>query len=684
MRPILLLSLASALGPVAKVIQLLDELSKKVTSNGDAELAEFNEFRQWCDSERRTKERSISTAKRSVNDLSATVESSKAAIDQLEARVSDLSQSISADEDEVAKAEKLRKTEKAQFETTDAELTETVDTLIRAQTVLQKHSKEASLIEVKANLRKMTQSLMQIVRASWVNTEQKSIIEDFLQKGDDNDDLSLSLVQQPQASTSNYESHGSGLISTLTDLQEKAEAAQSEARREEMEAAHAYQLLTQSLTAELKAQQKQLEDAKKRIASNREAQHEADGDLSSTQRTLDQDVKVLAELKMTCQEKAQDFEQESRSRAEELKALSDAKAVLVGYAGGPTFLQFDEVEGTEEDEQEKSFSSHEATKQQALQYLQQLSHKLNSPTLAQVAVSLGGDPFGKVKGMIEDLIAKLMAERSEAMDRKSWCDQESQKTLVAQNDKQAKLEVSSTRIEKAEAATAKLSEAISNLQRELAAMDAGQAEATKLRQEEHANFLTAVQDYHDGQEACAGAISVLRNYYEGGESFIETPNAGAAHSIIGLLEVAESDFSRMEADARAAESAAQQAYDKQKTENEVSRAATTTEIHGKEDEVKRLSVQAGDYKADRQGIQNELAAVVQYSEKLSPECETTTPSYAEREGRRKAELEGLKTALEILEGRALALLETHAEVRRTRLRGAEVSGRSDHRNGALA
>jgi hypothetical protein len=671
MRPILLLlaAAASAVSPVAKVIQLLDELSKKVTSNGDAELAAFNEFREWCASESRTKERSISTAKRSVNDLTATVETSKAAIDQLEARVGDLSQSISADEDEVAKAEKLRKAEKSGFETTDAELTATIDTLIRAQTVLQKHSAEASLVEVKANLRKMTQSLMQIVRASWVNTEQKSIIEDFLQKGDDDEDFSLSLVQQPQATTSAYESHGSGLISTLTDLQEKAEAAQSEARKEEMEAAHAYQLLKQSLTAELKAQQKQLDDAKKHISSNQEAQHEAEGDLTATQRALDQDVKVLGELKMTCQEKTQEFEQESQSRAEELKALSDAKAVLVGYAGAPTFLQLDQFFYNGEEDGESSFGQ-EATKQSAVRYLQQLSHKLNSLTLAQVAVSLGGDPFGKVKGMIEHMIAKLMADQSEATDRKTWCDQESQKTVAAQDDKQAKLEVSNTRIEKAEAATAKLSEAITKLQRELAAMDAGQAEATKLRQEEHANFETAVQDYHDGQEACAGAITVLRNYYEGGDSFVQAPQSGAAHSIIGLLEVAESDFSRMEADARAAESAAQQAHDLMTSENEVTRAATTTEIHGKEDEIKRLTVQAGDYKADREGVQKELAAVVQYADKLSPECETTAPSYDERAQRRSAELEGLQTALLILEGKALALLETHSEVRRTNLRGA--------------
>merc|ERR1719440_2401191 len=436
------------------------------------------------------------------------------------------------------------------------------------------------------------------------------MIEEFLQK-DDDDDLSLSLVQQPQASTSAYESHSGGLLGTLSDLQEKAEAAQSEARREEVEAAHAYRLLKQSLTAELKAQQKQLDDAKKHISSNQEAQHEAEGDLSSTQRALDQDVKALAELKMSCQEKAQEFDQESQSRTEELKALSDAKGFLVGYTGAPTFLQLDEVEDDEEGE-EISFGQ-EATKQRALRYIQQLSHKLNSLTLAQVAVSLGGDPFGKVKGMIENMIAKLMAEQSEATDRKTWCDQETSKTLASQNDKQTKLEVSNTRIEKADAATAKLSEAITKLQRELAAMDAGQAEATKLRQAEHANFETAVQDYHDGQQACAGAITFLRNYYEGGESFIETPNAGAAHSIIGLLEVAESDFSRMEADARAAESAAQQAYDKM-------------EVQGKEDEVKRLSVQAGDYKADRVGVQKELSAVMQYAEKLSPTCETSAPS----------------------------------------------------------
>ena len=47
------------------------------------------------------------------------------------------------------------------------------------------------------------------------------------------------------------------------------------------------------------------------------------------------------------------------------------------------------------------------------------------------------------------------------MDRKAWCDSEMAKTGATRGDKEGKLEVSHTRIEKAEAASAKLAEAVS-------------------------------------------------------------------------------------------------------------------------------------------------------------------------------------------------------------------------------
>merc|ERR1719240_674 len=55
-----------------------------------------------------------------------------------------------------------------------------------------------------------------------------------------------------------------------------------------------------------------------------------------------------------------------------------------------------------------------------------------------------------------------------------------------------------------------------------------------------------------------------------------------------MLEVAESDFTRLLAEAEAGEKASQSSYDKLKQENAVARAANTEEVKGKESEVKRV------------------------------------------------------------------------------------------------
>lgn len=659
----LLAGLAGAMGPVAKVIQLLDELSSKVQANSQQELAEFTEYSHWCDATRRDKEHAIGDSKRSIEDLTATVESSKAEIDQLRTKVEELSTAISQNEDDLGAAKALRAEEQRQFETTDAELTETISTLVRAQDVLSKHTKQSTLVEVKANLEKVTASLTQIVEASWVNTDQKAEIQAFLQKDDNADEFSLD--QQPQASTSAYDSHSNGILDTLSDLQGKAEQAQTVARKEEMQKQHAYKMLAQSIEGELKAQNTQLEDAKKNIAVNTEAQSEAEGDLQATQRTLAQDSKVLEELKAGCQEKAQEFEANTKGRAEELQALAKAKEILQGGVGtkstewsedrafvqAPAFVQVRALA-------QESAQMLEA-KDAAVTYLERLGRKLNSIALTQDAVTMRADPFGKVKALIEDMVEKLLLEASNEADRKAWCDAEVGKTSTTQEEKQRKLDVADTHIEKAEATSAKLSEAVSELNRELAEMDASMSEATKLRQEEHQLFDKAVKDYSDGQEATASAITVLRKYYEGG-SFLQgaKDNSGTANAIIGMLEVAEADFSRMEADARASEAAAQKTYDDTEREHQVTRAAKTAEMNAKSSEQKRLDNEAGDYKMDRQGVQKELDAVNQYSEKLKPECEVKAPTYEARAERRKQELEGLQNALEILEGKALAFVQT--------------------------
>merc|ERR1719213_641236 len=115
---------------------------------------------------------------------------------------------------------------------------------------------------------------------------------------------------------------------------------------------------------------------------------------------------------------------------------------------------------------------------------------------------------------------------------------------------------------------AKLLEEIKTLEAQVAEIDAGQAEATQVRQDEHADYLKSSKDFKDAAEAVAKAIAVLNDYYTSA-SFVQTrqaPELGGANEDIGstitsMLEVAESDFTKLLADAEAAESAAASAYD---------------------------------------------------------------------------------------------------------------------------
>merc|ERR1719213_1091348 len=174
---------------------------------------------------------------------------------------------------------------------------------------------------------------------------------------------------------------------------------------------------------------------------------------------------------------------------------------------------------------------------------------------------------------------------------------------------------------------AKLLEEIKTLEEQVAEIDAGQAEATKVRQTEHADYLKASQDFKDSAEAVAKAIAVLNEYYTSA-SFVQVkqaPELGGANKDIGstitsMLEVAESDFTKLLADAESAESAAQDAYDKLTQDNKVAKSTKQSDAKGKGQEVKQLEVALSNYKEDHETLSTELTAVLNYLDKLKPQC----------------------------------------------------------------
>jgi len=634
---------ATKVSPVAKVIELLDELTGKVKGDLAAEETMMEEYTKWCDSESNEKEDAITSHKRTIGDLEAEIADATARVSELGTEVEELAGKISDAEGELKEATGIREQEKAAFTESETELVDTVDGLERALVVLKRGQTSFLQARDQDEMDKLTMSLGKIIEASWVNKKDKAAVQALLQSKSAEADEDLSL--QPQAKTSEYESHGSGILDTLSDMKEKAESTLSDARTAEMKAAHEYEMLKQSLETQMSTMKKRMSEATTEKSGLEEAKSSAEEELASTKKTLADDEKYLEELTQSCSMKAKEWATRQKDAAGELAAIAKAKEVL--ESGVKVFLQ---VSSKTQSKDEESG----AKRDRVIAILSKMNDRSYLFTQLKSEARTGG-PFDKVKGLIESMITRLEKEAAEEADTKAFCDKETSESKAKQAELTAKSDKSQVRIEKATATIAELKQQIKTLQEQMAEMDAAQAEATSLRNKEHEEYLKATKDYKDSAEAVANAIAVLQDYYSSG-SFVqakEEPELGGAKTdiastIMSMLEVAESDFTSLLAEAEASEKEAQTSYDKLVEQNTITKTANTQEVKGKEAGVKSEEAALLNYKEDFATTGKELDAVLSYLDKLKPQCETKVMTYAERVAKREAEIEGLKEALEIL------------------------------------
>merc|ERR1719454_1615167 len=279
----------------------------------------------------------------------------------------------------------------------------------------------------------------------------------------------------------------------------------------------------------------------------------------------------------------------------------------------------------------------------------------------------GADPFAKVKSLISGMIEKLEKEAEADATEKAFCDKEMSETEAKKADKEATIEKLSTKIDSMTARSAKLKEEVAVLQEELAALAKAQAEMDKLRAEEKAAFDKNSAEMKKGIKGVQLALKVLRDYYAKDDK-AHSSSDGAGSGIIGMLEVAESDFSKGLAEMTSVEQTAVSEYEAASKENAITKATKEQDVKYKTKEAKGLDKDTSEANADRAGVQSELDAVNEYYKGIQARCVAKAETYSERVKRREAEIAGLKQALEILEGEAVLIQKT---AKRT-LRGVRV------------
>jgi len=289
-----------------------------------------------------------------------------------------------------------------------------------------------------------------------------------------------------------------------------------------------------------------------------------------------------------------------------------------------------------------------------------------------------------VKALVSDLIAKLEAESGAEATEKSFCDEEMAKSETQKNELQATLSKLTTEVDTATAKSAALQADVKELSDELAKLAKEEAEMIKIRQETHADYVQAKADYDQGLSGVRKALVVLREYYAKEEadtaflqgagqlgSFMRQPAApekhakaaGSGTSIIGILEVVESDFATNLAKEETAEATAQEAFEKMTQENKITKATKTQDIKYKNKESASIDKEIAGLASDRETASTEQGAVLEYLEKLKARCIAKPETYETRKQRREAEIAGLKEALSVLE-------QTSFVQRGRRMRGA--------------
>ena len=658
--------LASDANPMDKVFELMDECAAKVKADGEAEAKAYKEYFDWCDDTAKNTQFEIKTHTSEKEELEATIGEETANIAASTTKIEELSAAIASDTAELKEATGIRTKEAADFAKSEAELVDTVDTLERAIAILEREMAKApgSFAQIDtSNVKMLAQALASVLDAAAFAGADKNKVLALVQSQNDDDDSDYGA---PAAAV--YESKSGSIVDVLADMKDKAESELDELRKAEGNAKHNFNMLKQSLEDQITADSTDLDQEKAAKATSEETKATAEGDLAITNKDLAAAQAELAECSSSCMQVAADHEATVAARAEELAVIAKAKKILEETTGGA-------VDQTYSLLQKSTLTTRADLKRsEVVTVVSNLAKSHHSAALAQLASRIsavvkygagdGEDVFGKIKGLISDMIAKLEKEAEEDATEKAYCDEEMAKTEAKKADLEGDLSKVTAKIDQAAATSAKRKEQVKELQAQLAQLAKEQAEMDSIRSEQHADYTKAKADLELALSGVGKALDVLRDYYGGAAliqqddaSFMQQPakpekhaqKTGAGQSIIGILEVCESDFSDNLAKEEMAESDAASEYEKITQENKVAKTTKDQDVKYKTQEFKSLDKEISELTGDKDTLSTELGAVNEYYSKLRERCVAKPESYEDRKARREAEINGLKEALQVLE-----------------------------------
>ncbi|CEM10125.1 unnamed protein product [Vitrella brassicaformis CCMP3155] len=602
--------------PVQKVVQLLQGLQDQVKAEGKSEAAVYEEYACFC--KEQTANYTAAIADQQTDNYQSTIEVKTAEVKRLGQEIVALNQQIASDSATLDDLRANRTKEDETYGKAHADLTSAINSIMSALAGLE----TSKSFEPPAAL------MQTITRAAKVYEPDYS---SRLGEGD-------------------YDFRSDSVLDTLKSLQDKFEERKHALEQEEITNQQTFTSAESELTSSITEKQG-LTQTKTQEKSTAESDLQtAKGNLATEQRAHDEDTESLRSLTLVAIAKAlailqgtvQDLERvnlpASLQQPTGVEAITDTETLIQRHnhtKGGRMVSFIQRLLRTRG-------PSTGNDRQRAVSMLMHAGQRLNSTALYSLAIKIDGDPFAKVKKLIQDLIQKMLQQANEAAEKNGYCESNIADNTKAMELAKENMDKLQALIDEKTARRGQLQQMISDNVNQVAHLNTSLVVAADLRNQSRVTNANTIADARKAADAVHEAMDVLSQFYKTAakagvlaqlgmsvdashcKSLFSEPytgSQGAGSSVIEVLETIRDNFIKTNKDTKRAEEAEQRDFVEYRKETLADMAGRQTDIDNWRNEIKECTsaIIKADNELDKErGIFDSTSAAL---EALRLQCE---------------------------------------------------------------
>jgi len=485
------------MNPIRKVVTLLQSMQKKVTEEGESEKELFDKFMCYCTSGKGDLAKSIADADAKVPAVGSDITVGEEKLEQAKGDLAGAQTDRATAKEAMAQAAGIREKEAAAFGAAKAEDDINIAAIAKAVAALEKGTAGSFL---QTETAQVIRNLANNDKVDMTESDRQDLVA-FLSQGS-------GYAPQSGQITGILKEMGDTMAKELAE--DTATEAASIKTFSDLIAAKEKEV--QALTATVETKTSQIGELGVAIVQMKE-------DLSDTDATMLEDKKFLAELESSCGTKTKEWEERSKTRAEELVALADTIKVLNDDDAMDLFKKT--LPGASASLVQVRVSAC-TERSQALSLIRAIHQKADKhlrPALDMIALVLSGKKamnqgtFDKVIKMCDDMVVILKKEQLDDDNKKEYCSMQ----FDTMDDSKKALE---RKVADAETAIANAKEGIETTTQEIAALEVGikeldksVAEATEQRKAENVEYKELMASDGAAKEVLGFAKNRLNKFY---------------------------------------------------------------------------------------------------------------------------------------------------------------------------